>query len=160
MLPCVLCGPETLQTDEGATSDSCFCPFPPADETLLAVHWDVPGVWPYSGKELATLQSVYPESAGQESGKLTASTQCWVTSGTPQWLGAGEVSADLWVDFSVPEVLAPWFNPYSGLGARSFNMDYFRYTHPQAPWEPVSCPIPGIVGAKTRCPERLTLGTD
>lgn len=98
LLPCVLCGPETLQTNEGSTSDSCFCPFPPTDETLLAVHWDVPGVWPYSGEELATVQSVYPESTGQESGKLTASTRWWVAPGTPQWLGAGEVSADLWVD--------------------------------------------------------------
>lgn len=102
LLPRVLCGPETLQTDEGSTSDSCFCPLPPTDETVLAVHWDIPGVWPYSGQELATLQSVYPESTGQESGKLAASTRCWIAPGTSQWLRTGEVSANLSVDYSMP----------------------------------------------------------
>lgn len=57
-------------------SDSHFCPLPLADETVPAVRRDDPGVRPYSGEELATLQSVYPESPGQESGKLVAGTQC------------------------------------------------------------------------------------
>jgi hypothetical protein len=104
LLPHVLCGPETLQTDEGSTSDSCFCLLSPADTTVLAVHWDVLGVWPYPGEELATLQSVYPESTGQESGKLAASTGCWVTPGAPQWLGAEEMNTDLRVDCSLPVV--------------------------------------------------------
>eukprot|EP00073_Rattus_norvegicus_P051270 XP_017453654.1 PREDICTED: probable G-protein coupled receptor 156 [Rattus norvegicus] len=36
----------------------------------------------------------------------------------------------------------------------------FGYSNPQAPWEPVSWPIPDTVGGKTRRPERLTLDTD
>lgn len=82
LLPHVLCGPETLQTDEGSTSDSCFCPLSPADKTVLAVHRDILSVWTYPGEELEALQSVYPESTGQESGKLAASTGCWVAPGS------------------------------------------------------------------------------
>lgn len=63
-----------VENDKGFSHASCFCPFPPIDQIVHAMHWDFPCVWPYSGKELATLQGVYPEGPGQESGEYATST--------------------------------------------------------------------------------------
>lgn len=105
--PHVLRGPETLKTDEGSACDSSSCPLPPTGETVHAVHWDVPCVWAHSREELATLQGVYPEGPGQESGELAAGPQGWVAAGAPGWLGAGGVSANLWDDGRMAGILAP-----------------------------------------------------
>lgn len=67
-----------MENHKGFSHASFFCPFPSVDKTLHVVHWNLPGVWPHSWEELATLQGVYPEGSGQESGKQVASTHCLI----------------------------------------------------------------------------------
>lgn len=70
-MPCVDWGfaDQNVENSKSPSHASCFSPFLPVDKTIHAVHWDLPCVWPHSGEELATLQGVYPEGPGQESGE-------------------------------------------------------------------------------------------
>lgn len=42
-----------------------------------------------------------------------AGTHCWFAAGAPRRLRAGEVSADLWDNYTMAGILAPHFNPQS-----------------------------------------------
>lgn len=58
-----------MENDKGSSHACCFLPFPPVGKTVYAVHRDLSRVWTHSGEELATLQGVYAEGPGQESGE-------------------------------------------------------------------------------------------
>lgn len=66
-----LCGfaDQNVQRTTSSSHASCFCFFPPVGKAVHAVHWDLPCIWAHPGEELATLQGVYPEGSGQESGE-------------------------------------------------------------------------------------------